>query len=90
MAPSLPRSLLHYLCGLVLFAACAQALKFDLIAAYSGSARERCIRNFVAKDTLVVVTAIVSGEHGDGMVVNMNVRNRPRPRGTRAMMENRC
>ncbi len=76
---ALPRSLLQCLCSLVLFAAVSQALKFDLIAAYSGNSRERCIRNFVAKDTLVVVTAIVSGERGDGMVVNMNVSPRRAP-----------
>lgn len=50
------------------------ALKFDL-QAYPGhsSKHERCIRNFVAKDTLVVVTATVSGQKGDGQVVNMHV-----------------
>lgn len=46
------------------------ALKFDL-AAQTG--RERCIRNFVAKDTLVLVTAIVDGQKGDGQQVNMHV-----------------
>ena len=45
------------------------ALKFDL-AAHN---RERCIRNFVAKDTLVLVTAIVDGNKGDGQMVNMHV-----------------
>ena len=51
------------------------ALKFDL-AAHMGHEHkyERCIRNFVAKDTLVLVTAIVDGTKGDGQVVNMNVR----------------
>ena len=47
------------------------ALKFDLVA--SSGKNERCIRNFVAKDQLVVVTAIVSGQKGDGQVVNMHV-----------------
>jgi len=53
---------------------CADALKCD-IEAYSQGERkgERCIRNFVAKDTLVVVTATVDGFKGDGMVVNMHV-----------------
>lgn len=46
------------------------ALKFD-IAAHTG--RERCIRNFVAKDTLVLVTAIIDGQKGDGQQVNMHV-----------------
>lgn len=73
MAP--PRSLLQCICSLVLFVACAQALKFDLQATSQShdSNKERCVRNFVAKDTLVVVTAIVSGSKGDGMRVNMHV-----------------
>lgn len=73
MAP--PRSVLQYLCSLVLFFACAQALKFDIqaISQSHDSRKERCIRNFVAKDTLVVVTAIVSGSKGDGMRLNMHV-----------------
>lgn len=51
------------------------ALKFDLQAHTGHSSRyERCIRNFVAKDTLVLVTAIVSGQKGDGQTVNMHVR----------------
>src|SRR3569833_628115 len=67
---AVPRSLLQYVCSLVLFAACSHALKFDLGATHG---QERCIRNLVAKDTLVVVTATVSGAVGDGMSVNMNV-----------------
>ncbi|KAI9813638.1 MAG: vesicle coat component [Pycnora praestabilis] len=53
------------------------ALKFDL-QAYPGNSNkkhERCIRNFVAKDTLVVVTAIVSGNKGDGQMVNMHIKD---------------
>lgn len=50
------------------------ALKFDLQAHTGHTTRyERCIRNFVAKDTLVVVTAIVGGSKGDGQLVNMHV-----------------
>ena len=50
------------------------ALKFDILAHTGHAARyQRCIRNFVNKDTLVVVTAIVSGTKGDGQVVNMHV-----------------
>ncbi len=65
------RSLLRTVCcGVAVLAACAQGLKFDLGATHG---QERCIRNFVAKDTLVVVTATVGGEKGDGMSVNMNV-----------------
>ncbi|KAI1761633.1 emp24/gp25L/p24 family/GOLD-domain-containing protein [Hypoxylon sp. FL1150] len=71
---ALPRALLQYICGLVLFIASVNALKFDLHARGQNDAkRERCIRNFVAKDTLVVVTATVGGSKGDGMVVNMHI-----------------
>lgn len=61
---------------LVLLAPLAAALKFDLHAVNShDSARhERCIRNFVAKDQLVVVTATLDGYRGDGQTVNMHVR----------------
>jgi p24 family protein delta-1 len=50
------------------------ALKFDLAAQPPASKNERCIRNFVNRDTLVVVTAILDGRKGDGQVVNMHVR----------------
>lgn len=72
---ALPQFLLRYVCSLVLFVACAQALKFDLQATSQShdSKKERCVRNFVAKDTLVVVTATVGGTKGDGMRVNMHV-----------------
>ncbi|EJT80768.1 endoplasmic reticulum vesicle protein 25, partial [Gaeumannomyces tritici R3-111a-1] len=76
--PLLPRPLLRYICSIVLFVACANALKFEL-QAQSGHGyydkQQRCIRNFVAKDTLVVVTAIVNGHKGDGMIVNMNIKD---------------
>lgn len=53
----------------------SSGLKFDLHAHTGHSNRyERCIRNFVARDTLVLVTAIVSGQKGDGQMVNMHVR----------------
>ncbi len=56
----------------------ASALKFELQAAHGHSAKnERCIRNFVTHHTLVVVTAIVSGSRGDGMMVNMHVSEQP-------------
>ncbi len=52
----------------------ASSLKFDLQAHTGHSSKyERCIRNFVGKDTLVLVTAIVSGNKGDGQMVNMHV-----------------
>lgn len=52
------------------------ALKFDVQAhpGHESASKERCIRNFVAKDQLVVVTATVSGHRGDGQVLNMHVR----------------
>jgi len=41
----------------------AQALKFDMDAhpGHESQSKQRCIRNFVAKNTLVVVTATVDG-----------------------------
>lgn len=71
---ALPRGFLQYICGLVLLIASVNALKFDLVARGPNDKKtERCIRNFVAKDTLVVVTATVGGSKGDGMIVNMHV-----------------
>lgn len=68
-------SSLRQVCSLLLlFVTVASALKFDLIARPKHEPKPwRCIRNFVARDTLVVVTATVSGYKGDGMVVNMHV-----------------
>jgi len=60
----------------MLFLVIANALKFDIEASSPGDRRgERCIRNFVAKDTLVVVTATIDGHKGDGMVVNMHIKD---------------
>lgn len=50
------------------------ALKFDLPAVSQPGKHERCIRNFVSKDQLVVVTAIVDEKGDDSQVVNMHVR----------------
>ena len=51
------------------------ALKFEIhaVQAHDAARYERCIRNFVAKEQLVVVTAIVSGNRGDGQTLNMHV-----------------
>jgi p24 family protein delta-1 len=69
------QSLLRVLCGLALLLACAEALHFDLMGVTRHDSRsERCIRNFVSRDTLVMVTSTVSGHKGDGMQVNINVR----------------
>ena len=60
---------------LLLLVPFSSALKFDLQAHPGHNTKnERCIRNFVSKDTLVVVTAIISGQRGDGQMVNMHVR----------------
>jgi hypothetical protein len=78
MAP--PRSLLQCLCSLLLFLGVASALKFEL-AAHTGresQKKERCIRNPVGRDTLVVVTATVGGARGDGMTVNIHVSGLPK------------
>ncbi|TGJ84029.1 hypothetical protein E0Z10_g4714 [Xylaria hypoxylon] len=73
---ALPRALLQYICSIVLLIASANALKFELTATpQRDGKKERCIRNFVAKDTLVVVTAIVSGSKGDGQAVNIHIRD---------------
>lgn len=55
----------------------ASALKFDMEAhhGHESASKERCIRNFVAKDQLVVVTAHVDGHRGDGQQLNMHVRS---------------
>jgi len=58
---------------LSLFSA-VSALKFDLFAQAQGSP-PRCIRNFVAKDTLVVVTAIITGSKGDGQKINIHIKD---------------
>lgn len=62
-------SLCHALLSLTLLPF-SWALEFD-VTAHKG--RERCICNFVAKDTLVLVTAIVDGQKGDGQQVNTYV-----------------
>ncbi|GAO18067.1 uncharacterized protein UV8b_07353 [Ustilaginoidea virens] len=68
---------LRLLCTLLAAASAARALKFELTAhaGVEDHRKERCIRNFVGADTLVVVTAKVDGAKGDGMAVNMHVRD---------------
>jgi len=74
MAPSASRPTIGslFLLTISLFSIVSAALKFDIAAQQRGH-RQRCIRNFVAKDTLVVVTATVSGHKGDGQQVNIHV-----------------
>jgi len=62
---------------LLLLSSFAQALKFELYAQQEGHLIPRCIRNFVGADTLVVVTATVSGNKGDGQRVNIDVLSFP-------------
>ncbi|EEA24162.1 vesicle coat component [Talaromyces marneffei ATCC 18224] len=59
--------------GLLFLFGLSSALKFDLTATTTKS--ERCIRNFVSRGQLVVVTAIVSGTKGDGQLVNMHIKD---------------
>lgn len=63
-------------CVLVYLLPLAAALKFDLhpVSPHDAAKYERCVRNFVAKDQLVVVTAILDGYRGDGQKVDMHVR----------------
>lgn len=53
------------------------ALKFDLHAVqpHDAAKYERCIRNFVANEQLVVVTANLDGYRGDGQRVDMHIRD---------------
>jgi len=68
--------LLQRVCSiLLLLAVGATALKFEIQAGSGHDAKSRrCIRNFVQKDQLVVVTAISDGYRGDGMQLSMHVR----------------
>ncbi|EGS18582.1 uncharacterized protein CTHT_0051870 [Thermochaetoides thermophila DSM 1495] len=67
--------LLQRVCSiLLLLAVGATALKFEIQAGSGHDAKSRrCIRNFVQKDQLVVVTAISDGYRGDGMQLSMHI-----------------
>ncbi|KAI9780897.1 MAG: vesicle coat component [Peltula sp. TS41687] len=75
--PPFPHYLLLLLLLLLTSISLSTALKFDLHAQpqHQRQKSERCIRNFVAKDTLVVVTATVGGTKGDGQEVNMHIKD---------------
>ncbi|KAF2830414.1 hypothetical protein CC86DRAFT_343124 [Ophiobolus disseminans] len=64
-------------CVLLVLLPLAAALKFDLhpVSAHDAAKYERCVRNFVAKDQLVVVTVIMDGYRGDGQKVDMHIRD---------------
>lgn len=68
---SSPLTMRSILAFFILAIQLVSALKFDLPASHGKN--ERCVRNFVSRDQLVVVTAIVSGQKGDGQQVNMHV-----------------
>jgi p24 family protein delta-1 len=59
--------------SLLVLAAVSQALRFELPAQAAQYVQPRCIRNFVNRDVLVVVTATISGTRGDGQRVNVDV-----------------
>ncbi|KAK4464010.1 putative endoplasmic reticulum vesicle protein 25 precursor [Cladorrhinum samala] len=70
----LPSLLRRFCSAMLLLAVGSAALKFDIEAGSGHDSRSRrCIRNFVARDMLVVVTAIVDGYKGDGMQLNMHI-----------------
>jgi p24 family protein delta-1 len=58
---------------LLSFSITSTALKFELAAQPQAELTQRCIRNFVGPNTLVVVTALISGSKGDGQRVNIEV-----------------
>lgn len=64
-------------CILLVLLPLAAALKFDLhpVAPSDVAKQQRCVRNFVAKEQLVVVTAILDGYRGDGQRVDMHIRD---------------
>ncbi|MCJ1250734.1 vesicle coat component [Trapelia coarctata] len=76
MFPSLPRTSFASVLSWLALLSVACSLKFDLHA-HSGSSGkyQRCIRNFVSRETLVVVTATIGGTKGDGQVVNMLIKD---------------
>ena len=56
------------------------ALKFDVQAhhGHESAKYERCIRNFVSNNQLVVVTVIADGSRGDGQQLNIHVSDCPK------------
>ncbi|KAI5462393.1 emp24/gp25L/p24 family/GOLD-domain-containing protein [Mariannaea sp. PMI_226] len=72
---ALQRSFLQCLCSVIFIIGVANALKFDMAATSESAKKERCIRNFVSENELVVVTATVDGYKGDGMMLNIHIRD---------------
>lgn len=48
-------------------------MKFDIEAIQAGYVKPRCIKDFVISDTLVVVTAWISGAAGDGQKLDIDI-----------------
>ncbi|RCI08397.1 hypothetical protein L249_8862 [Ophiocordyceps polyrhachis-furcata BCC 54312] len=74
---ALGQLLQQLLLGTLVLATAALGLKLELHA-HPGSEskkKERCVRNFVGQETLVVVAAKVDGHKGDGMMVNIHIRD---------------
>ncbi|OLL23993.1 Endoplasmic reticulum vesicle protein 25 [Neolecta irregularis DAH-3] len=69
--------LLQVFAGLLLLTSPSIALKFSISSfpESSASSYQKCISNFVSADTLVVVTAIVTGSKGDGQRVNIEIKD---------------
>ncbi|KAF2859178.1 endoplasmic reticulum vesicle protein 25 [Piedraia hortae CBS 480.64] len=55
----------------------AAGLRFDMQAhtGHETAKMERCVRNWVSKGQLVVVSATVSGRRGDGQKMNMHIKD---------------
>lgn len=69
------RSIALLLC-LVSYLQIAWALKFEMAAHTGHDAKySKCIRNYAAQDTLVVVTATTDGFRGDGQTLSMTIRD---------------
>ncbi|KAK9330032.1 emp24/gp25L/p24 family/GOLD-domain-containing protein [Lipomyces starkeyi] len=69
----LPSTILLVVLVLGYVAMPARALKMVVNAQPAGSVTPRCIRNFVSKDSLVVVNVKTNGRKGDGQVLNMSI-----------------
>ncbi|KAK7202529.1 endoplasmic reticulum vesicle protein [Myxozyma melibiosi] len=70
---SLPALCSTLLLLLLVFAAHASALKFAVHTRPAGHPSERCIRNFVQRDAMVIVNVKTNGQKGDGQVLNLRI-----------------
>jgi hypothetical protein len=67
-----PSPIVSYIIGLLSLLQVCVALKFS-VPAQEKNAHARCIRDFVTKDTLVVVNVKSSGYQGDGQTLNVYI-----------------